>query len=151
MSDCHCCLGEISPSPLRHAPRQGTRRLWCPTWYGAEKGPIDVCEEHAKTFMPEHNPYHSGGSFHWADEADRAFAFCEAFFPVGDERGENIRGMLAGAHSSRAARDVFVVDGKAWLRCQGMGLATEHYVRLGEHAAARELFPVLFAEPIPSA
>ena len=55
-------------------PREAAERVWCRTWIGAERGPIDVCSECAKVFKPEHNKHcQSSLDFHWGADADWAY------------------------------------------------------------------------------
>ena len=145
---CNNCQHETTGNPLRHNPREATKRLWCPTWITASKGPIDLCDEHAMVFMPEHNLNANRGSWHLGDEADKTFKFCEAFFAANDERCPNIKGMLANG-SKVGNTNIVIVDGKAWLICQGVGQPRESYIRLGNHVEAKELFPVLFSDSQP--
>ena len=48
--------------------------VWCPTWINAGEGPMPVCDEHARSFKPEFNPYAKNGEFYWNADANEAFA-----------------------------------------------------------------------------
>lgn len=49
------------------------RRVWCPTWTTADKGPMNFCEAHARMFMPSFNENAKDGVFHWGEDADMKF------------------------------------------------------------------------------
>jgi hypothetical protein len=116
-----------------------TRRLWCPTWIGAEKGPINLCDSHAENFQPEHNYNATGGSWHWDADADIAFKQVELFVSdPNSDRFANAKGMIANGR--KVGDKIYVVDGKVWL------LASRHIACLGDYFVAKDIFPTLFGE-----
>lgn len=143
MAFCNNCQHQFPAS--KNKLTEATKRLWCPTWLTSEKGPIDLCEECAKTFMPEHNNTGaSDGSWHWGDEADAAFASVELNVPYTDEHYENAKRMaMNGTKVANIGSDgVYVVDGKAWL------VARFNVLRLGDFGVALERFPKLFEKRV---
>src|SRR4029078_10361790 len=80
--------------PEEGQPKEATRLLWCPTWVDSYEGPLPLCDEHAKNFMPQHNPNAAGGSWHWDEEANVVFQAIEAFVRPGDPGYEAILSML---------------------------------------------------------
>jgi hypothetical protein len=143
---CHNCQHQVPSTANKLTP--ATKRVWCPTWLGSQRGPINVCEECAKVFTSE-NKYsrRNEGSFHWGDDADKAFAAVELNLPKEDGRYENARGMAINgtqiARHIRMDRDegLYVVDGKVWL------VAHYNVLRLGSMDDARATFPKLFVSP----
>lgn len=135
-----------SAAEARESRIKATKRLWCPTWLDCENGPIDLCEHHAGVFQVENNPNANNGSWHWGEEADKAFQSCEAFFPRNDERNQNIKGMLA--NGTKINHHLTVVDGKVWLTNKAIGIDEEWYVRLGDYPDVKDIFPALFAKPV---
>ena len=129
---------------LCHNP--ATTRLWCPTWLDADKGPRVFCDEHAKTFKRDTNPNLRPGSFHWGDDADKAFAKLERFISYRDETlYNNARGMVENGtpiypdkEKTISRRGTYIVDGKLWL------ITYYHVSCLGDHVEARVVFPHLF-------
>ena len=57
---------------------KATTSVWCPTWVSADEGPMSVCDEHAKGFMPEHNEHIKVDTFLWGRQAQEAY---EAAYP----------------------------------------------------------------------
>ena len=47
--------------------------VWCPTWVTAEEGPMHLCADHARNFMPEHNPHARNGMFYWGEKATEEY------------------------------------------------------------------------------
>lgn len=52
---------------------EASLKVWCPTWIGAEKGPMRFCAKHAENFT-EKNPHANINAFYWGEEADKAYA-----------------------------------------------------------------------------
>lgn len=142
---CYKCLHQVPASDNKKT--EATKRVWCPTWLGSQRGPMDVCDECAKTFQPEHNHFSCNGSFHWGEDADKAFKQVEQNIPSNDARYENAVGMAVNGtklHKHRVWPGVngglYVVDGKVWL------VASYNVLCLGNLDDARETFPKLFVD-----
>lgn len=60
------CQGEGVTNPCQQPV---TKRLWCPTWID-NAGPMDLCEHHARNFMPEFNEHSCDGEWYWGEQAD---------------------------------------------------------------------------------
>lgn len=118
--------------------KKATKRVWCPTWIGSEKGPIDVCAEHAANFTPEGNPHGRGGSFHWGEEADKAFKSVVQNFPRSHDNYENAKGMAE--NGTVVGEKTYIVDGWAWL------VASYNVLNLGSWPEVKEVFPKLFSK-----
>ena len=55
------CVGKVNTS------------VWCPTWINADEGPLALCDECAKHFIPEYNPNAANGKFFWGWMAKEEF------------------------------------------------------------------------------
>ena len=91
---------------LRHIDCQypATYLVWCPTWLsvgGCDAEPIWLCEEHARNFMPAHNPHAKDGEFYWGADAVKAHAQwkAEGNHSPTFEDWLNRRGVFGGAIS----------------------------------------------------
>lgn len=145
---CTNCLASIKMQiQAPNSELEGIIKIWCPTWFGAEKGPMPTCVEHALTFTEfnQANP-RNDGQFFFNEEAEERFNQVR-IFKADDERYQNIKGMLANGTlykgekpemDTRLHRDsIVIVDGKAWYICQW------HAIDLGEFSQAKRDFPKL--------
>jgi hypothetical protein len=121
--------------PVAHKLR-ATHRLWCPTWIGSERGPIDICEEHARTFKEDKNPSAKNGSWHWGEDADKAFKSVVLNIHKDDDRFYNAKNMAE--NGSKVGEQTYVVDGEVWL------VASYNVLHLGKWPDVKETFPKLF-------
>jgi hypothetical protein len=132
--------------PEQGERNEATRLLWCPTWVDSYEGPLSLCDEHAKMFMPEHNTNASTGSWHWDEEANTAFQSIEAFVRSEDANYQKIVTMLD--EGQEIADEIFVVKGKAWLKHRPLKIGKCIILGLGECEGAKRQFPALFGKSV---
>lgn len=113
----NCQQTSLADRGFQPCTDKATVRLWCPTWIGAEKGPMFVCETHANVFRPEENENAGNGLFYWGADADFAYQRAQGFYRShdADEREQYFR---LHAMIKRVGTHVFghyyAVDGRMW-------------------------------------
>ena len=125
--------------------KQAMFRLWCPTWITANEGPRNLCSDCAKAFQVAHNPMAAGGSWHWGDNADKAFKQIKQYIPCHDPRFHNVCGLvkIAGTHlrdhvsGAGSVYLMYVVDENVWI------IMSYAIINLGRLNEAKDIFPEL--------
>lgn len=122
---------------IQKCKNEAVTRVWCPTWIGAEDGPLNVCDTHLAIF-DKRNPFAPEGAFFFGDNAQKVFESV-TFVKEIDELAQQLK--ERGTTTIHPL--VMVLDGNAYLLKVCRPYYNRTIVILGEIEAAKVQFPTL--------